>query len=113
MFDAILVSMMVWETWLMPLSESLMGISGPTGYGRAANILRIFRVFRLMRAARMARLLKNIPELMIMAKGIVAATRATASILALLAIVIYIFAIAFTQLLAGTDVSDGKLDEVL
>jgi len=97
----------------VPVLTFFMGSAPSSSASRAATVLRILRVFRLMRAARMARLLKNIPELMIMAKGMLAAMRATATILALLAIVIYIFAIAFTQLLAGSEVAVGKFDEVL
>jgi hypothetical protein len=69
-------------------------------------------VFRLSRVARTARLLNSIPELMILAKGMLIAVRSVLSILFLLTLVIYIFAVTFTQVLAGTPVAAGKFDSV-
>eukprot|EP00931_Biecheleriopsis_adriatica_P059267 TRINITY_DN35437_c0_g1_i1.p1 TRINITY_DN35437_c0_g1~~TRINITY_DN35437_c0_g1_i1.p1 ORF type:complete len:304 (-),score=53.62 TRINITY_DN35437_c0_g1_i1:132-1043(-) len=54
----------------------------------------------------MMRLLRIVPELLIMVKAILAATRTVCFTLALLLIVVYVFAIAFKQILKGTDVGD-------
>lgn len=52
----------------------------------------------------MVRLLRALPELMIMVKGISVATRSVFFTLCLLAIFLYIFGIAFTQLSKGTSI---------
>merc|ERR1712187_638276 len=67
-----------------------------------ASILRLFRLLRLSRMARMARLLRALPELMILIKAIFVAFRSVFFTLCLLAILIYVFAIAFVQLTRGT-----------
>lgn len=92
----------------------LMG-SSPQGANRAksATILRIFRIFRLSRVARTARLLNSCPELMILARGMMVAVRSVVSILLLLLLVIYIFAIIFTQLLSAAEIGAGRFDSVL
>jgi len=54
----------------------------------------------------MARLLRVMPELMILIKGIAAATRSVFFTLCLLAILIYVFGIAFTQLCEDTFLED-------
>merc|ERR1719265_170579 len=54
MFDAMLVSFMVWETWVSVGLYFFMGGSG-SGSGGAATILRMFRLFRLTRVARLGR----------------------------------------------------------
>mmetsp|Transcript_41440 Transcript_41440/g.72769 ORF Transcript_41440/g.72769 Transcript_41440/m.72769 type:complete len:657 (+) Transcript_41440:140-2110(+) len=108
LFDVFLVGLMVWETWI----ETLLFFFGlnPSGSPGAFSVLRIFRVFRLLRVARTARLLGSVPELLILAKGMFAAMRSVLVILTLLGLVIYIFAIVFTQLLADTrfDVQSGS-----
>jgi hypothetical protein len=52
--------------------------------------------------ARMARIFRAIPELMIMVKGMAAATRSVAVTLLLLSTCIYVFGIAFTQLMESS-----------
>jgi len=50
----------------------------------------------------MARMLRSMPELMILIKGMAAATRSVFSVMCLLIIIMYVFAIAFKQLADGT-----------
>merc|ERR1719193_538019 len=57
--------------------------------------------------ARMARLFRAMPELLILIKGMVAAMRSVIFTLSLLAIVMYVFGIAFTQLV-GDSVKDPE-----
>merc|ERR1719362_2342331 len=71
-----------------------------------ASILRMARLLRLTRMARMARLLRAMPELLILIKGMVAAMRSVMFTLGLLMVIIYIFAIAFTQLSDETPCAD-------
>lgn len=102
-FDSSLVFMMVMETWVMTLTMIALGGTGAGGGLGNASILRMARLARLSRMARMARLLRAMPELMILIKGIVAAMRSVFFTLCLLCLLLYVFAIAFTQLTVETE----------
>merc|ERR1719276_388286 len=77
-----------------------MGSAGGSSPLGNASILRLFRLARL---SRMARMLRSMPELLILIKGMVAAMRSVGFVLLLQIIMMYVFSIAFVQLLAGTD----------
>jgi len=85
--------------------------NGGGGLGDA-SLLRLVRLLRLTRMARMAKLLRALPELMILIKGMVAACRSVVLTLSLLVVVIYIFAILFTQITFGTDVGSNYFSSV-
>lgn len=113
-FDSALVLTMVLETWIMTLIVLITapgGSGGGAGMGNA-SILRIARLLRLTRMARMARLLRAMPELMIMIKGMMAAMRSVFFTLCLLVIIMYVFAVVFTQLCAETDTGDAHFKNV-
>eukprot|EP00927_Polykrikos_kofoidii_P039742 TRINITY_DN34068_c1_g2_i1.p1 TRINITY_DN34068_c1_g2~~TRINITY_DN34068_c1_g2_i1.p1 ORF type:complete len:749 (-),score=124.82 TRINITY_DN34068_c1_g2_i1:244-2250(-) len=98
-FDSALVCMMFMETWLLTLIMILAGTSGGSVLGDV-GIVRIARLARLTRMARMARLLRSMPELMILIKGMFTGTRSVFFTLCLLTLVIYVFAIGFSQMLS-------------
>merc|ERR1719413_349483 len=100
-----MVVMMFLETWVMTAVMLALGGGGSGGMGDA-SILRMARLLRLSRMARMARLLRAMPELMILIKGIAAATRSVFFTLALLCLLMYVFAIMFTQLMVETEVGE-------
>jgi len=104
-FDTLLVLMMVMETWVLSCVMIASGSAGLEGLGNA-SILRMARLARLTRMVRMARLLRAMPELMILIKGIAAATRSVFFTLCLLCLLLYIFGIAFTQLTEKSEVGD-------
>jgi len=112
LFDSTLVLFMVWETWVMTAVCLVMGDSGASEASSKTTILRIFRLFRLSRVARMARLLRFMPELMVLIKGMAMAMRSVASTLCLLLIIIYVFAIFFTELLSEAPVGKGCFENV-
>jgi len=103
-FDSALVLMMVVETWVMTSLILLTGSGGGGGLGGAS----ILRLFRLLRLSRMARMLRSMPELMILIKGMVAAMRSVFFVLCLLLIIMYMFAIALTQLSGEDTVIGGE-----
>eukprot|EP00931_Biecheleriopsis_adriatica_P062696 TRINITY_DN37840_c0_g1_i1.p1 TRINITY_DN37840_c0_g1~~TRINITY_DN37840_c0_g1_i1.p1 ORF type:complete len:622 (+),score=113.87 TRINITY_DN37840_c0_g1_i1:24-1868(+) len=112
-FDFFLVLTMVLETWVMAAVVSLMVRSGHDKSMLVnAQVLRIARLMRLTRLFRMARLLRFVPELMIMVKAIGAALRAVTFTLLLLMVGLYVFGIAFKQLLVGTDVASPYFTSV-
>jgi hypothetical protein len=101
-FDSFMVVMMVGETWVLTAMLLIAGGGGGSGGMGNASILRLLRLLRLSRMARMAKLLRSMPELLILVKGMVSAMRSVFFTLLLLLICIYVFAIAFRQLLDGT-----------
>jgi len=102
-FDSALVLTMVLETWVM--TSIMLMLDLPGGGLGGTSLLRVARLLRLTRMARMARLLRAMPELLILIKGMAAAMRSVMFTLGLLAVIIYVFAIAFTQLCDGTECS--------
>lgn len=112
LFDSFLVALMVWETWILVFLVAVLGLDMDSANGRAASVLRIFRIFRLTRVARTARLLNSIPELLILAKGIAVSMRSVFIILCLLLLVVYIFAIIFTEILEESPLKEAKFDTV-
>merc|ERR1719487_2067934 len=103
---------MVLETWVFTiLILVFLPDAGSSGAGNA-GIMRLARLLRLSRMARMGKLLRVMPELMIMIKGMKAATRSVFFTLLLLIIIMYVFAIAFVQLADGTDVSETHFQAV-
>jgi len=109
-FDASLVGLMVWETWIEVALYKLFGFG--LGGGGASSVLRIFRILRLTRVARLARLVRQMPELMILIKGMAIAARSVLATLTLLLVIIYVFAIMLTQQLSGTGAADGCFENV-
>ncbi|CAK0826162.1 unnamed protein product [Prorocentrum cordatum] len=95
-------SMMVAETWVMTVVLLCLDTGGGGGMGG----LSILRLFRLLRLSRLARMLRSMPELMILIKGVVASSRSVFCTMGLLAILLYVFAIAMRQLTDGTDVGE-------
>jgi hypothetical protein len=108
-FDGCLVSLMVFETWIMSL---LAVLSPSSGGGGNMDILSLARLVRLTRMARLARVMRAIPELMILVKGILCATRSVGFTMALLFIIIYIFAILFRQLSTDTEIGRQYFNSV-
>eukprot|EP00927_Polykrikos_kofoidii_P017273 TRINITY_DN17842_c0_g1_i1.p1 TRINITY_DN17842_c0_g1~~TRINITY_DN17842_c0_g1_i1.p1 ORF type:complete len:566 (+),score=114.17 TRINITY_DN17842_c0_g1_i1:61-1758(+) len=113
MFDSLLVIMMVWETWVVPCLYLMMSDSSAGGNStQNSSILRIMRLFRLFRASRVLRLLRSFPELMILVQAMMAAMRSVVGTMTLLILVVYIFAILFTQLLKGSPTAAGCFETV-
>jgi len=106
-FDSALVFMMVGETWVLTAVQITTG-SGESPLGNMA----ILRLARLLRLSRLMRMLKSFPELMILIKGMVTAMKSVGYVMVLLILVTYVFAIAFTQLAAGTEMGENYFENV-
>lgn len=100
MFDSVLVFMMVMETWVMTVILAIAGGGGSGGLGNAS----ILRLLRLLRLSRLLRMLRSMPELMIMVKGMASAASSVLFTLLLLALTLYVFAIAFVQMTSDSAV---------
>jgi hypothetical protein len=112
MFDAVLVFFMAFETWLLSLLVWVTSGSLTTS-SSSTSVLRVVRLFRLTRAARVARLLKTVPELMVIARGVVIVARTVVVINCLLLMIIYSFALIFTQLAKGTELEKTICSDML
>lgn len=99
-FDSILVILMIIDTWIM--TAVLFFSDGKLGAAQSGGQASIGRLLRLLRLSRVARMLRSMPELMILVKGITSALRSVLLTLALLLIIMYVFAIVLTQLSAGS-----------
>eukprot|EP00929_Paragymnodinium_shiwhaense_P052959 TRINITY_DN2651_c0_g2_i1.p1 TRINITY_DN2651_c0_g2~~TRINITY_DN2651_c0_g2_i1.p1 ORF type:complete len:846 (+),score=209.53 TRINITY_DN2651_c0_g2_i1:81-2618(+) len=108
-FDSFMVCLMVNETWVFTSVTALMDGGGGGGN---TGVLRVARLMRLSRMCRMARLLRAMPELMIMIKGMLAATRSVFFTLCLLVMIMYVFGIAFRQLAEGEPVAQKYFKSV-
>lgn len=113
-FDTFLVIGMLLDGWIMSvftINLTTERADGPAA-GPNASILRIARLLRLSRMARMVRLFRAMPELLILVKGMAAASRSVFFTLCLLFAVLYVFGIAFRQLTEGTRVGDEYFSTV-
>ncbi|CAE7601222.1 Cacna1h [Symbiodinium sp. CCMP2592] len=106
LFDVFLVTLMSFETWLVPLAHAITRTTGDTMTG-GASVLRVARVLRVLRTARMARLVRLMPELMILIKGMMVACRSVFFTLVLLLMFTYVFSVAFVQFSRGNAVLES------
>jgi hypothetical protein len=74
-----------------------------SGGKSALSGMCFLRLLRLLRLTRMMRLMKALPELLVLIKGMVAASSAVASSMVLLVLSIYIFGIIFTSSFAKAE----------
>eukprot|EP00927_Polykrikos_kofoidii_P083162 TRINITY_DN8456_c0_g1_i1.p1 TRINITY_DN8456_c0_g1~~TRINITY_DN8456_c0_g1_i1.p1 ORF type:complete len:595 (+),score=85.65 TRINITY_DN8456_c0_g1_i1:134-1918(+) len=112
-FDSTLVLFMVWETWIVTSLCLLTTCSDAGGAMQNSSILRVMRLFRLLRASRVLRLMRSFPELMVLLQAMFAAMRSVFWTLTLLFLIIYIFAILFTQLMRDSKEAKGCFEDVL
>jgi hypothetical protein len=108
----VLVFFMAAETWLLSILVWVTAGS-LTANSSSTSVLRVVRLFRMTRAARVARVLKAVPELMVIGHGIVIVARTVVVIFCVLFLVIYTFAIVFTQLGKGTDLEKKLCPDML
>lgn len=109
LFDLGLVSLLVFETWVMTAALTISGSQSATS-GR--RMVLVCRTLRLLRTLRLARCIREFPELLVIVRGIAIAFRAMSIILSLLMLIIYFGAIAFTVLLEGTDLGEQRFSSV-
>eukprot|EP00427_Karlodinium_veneficum_P042552 CAMPEP_0169262392 /NCGR_PEP_ID=MMETSP1016-20121227/43683_1 /TAXON_ID=342587 /ORGANISM="Karlodinium micrum, Strain CCMP2283" /LENGTH=480 /DNA_ID=CAMNT_0009344915 /DNA_START=286 /DNA_END=1726 /DNA_ORIENTATION=+ len=85
--------------------------SGGGGMGNT-SVLRLLRLMRLTRISRLARLLRAMPELLVMIKGMLAATRSVALTILLLVFILYVFGIVERLLSNDTEVGEKYFSSV-
>jgi len=110
-FDFILVLLMVLETWILTLVVALAGGDG-FALGGNLSMIRVVRIVKMLRVSRMARLLRAIPEVVILVKGIGAASRSVIVFCTLWAMIIYVFAVVFKEFTVGQSTGNMQFDSV-
>jgi hypothetical protein len=111
LFDLGLVVLMVWETWIMVILYWTTRFEFAGSAARGSQILRMLRLTRLVRVARATRLLKYSPELLTLAWSVIAGARSVVVVLAMVWLLIYVFAIIFTMGLSGV-LTNYRFDSV-
>jgi voltage-gated sodium channel len=96
-FDSLLVTVMVVETWVLTVAVIIFG---PPPGGFKGGALKVVRIAKMFRISRMARLLRQVPELLVLIKGMAAAGRSVAVFCILWFIIVYVFGILFKQLIS-------------
>ena len=91
-FDSLLVTLMIAETWCMPII--LGGEEMPVD-------VQFLRLLRLLRLARMVRLLKALPDLLILVRAMFGAIRSCVTVVSLLFLLLYVFGIIFKMQLGN------------
>jgi len=92
-FDGVLVSLMVLETWFFPFLCAIDAFCMAGGL----SSLSVLRLLRLLRISRMARLMKKVPELMIIIKGLIASFRSVGCTAILQILILYVWSILFVS----------------
>ncbi|CAE7499630.1 CACNA1H [Symbiodinium pilosum] len=98
-FDFLLAFFMVLETWVLFIVLSFTDINM---IFFDSSILRMLRLLRLTRVARVARMLRFLPEVLILVRAIGAAIRSVILTVLLGLMIVYVFAIALTQIAVDT-----------
>jgi voltage-gated sodium channel len=112
-FDAVLVMMMVSETFILTIVLTILDADSQSiGFLGNLSVLRLVRLVKLIRMARLARLLRAVPELVILLKGILAASRSVIMVFFLWSVIIYFYAMIFRQLTKGEDIGHEYFESV-
>lgn len=106
-FDALLVTISIWDSWVM----RALGLNGSL---RFATLLRLFRLLRLVRILRVLRLVRFLKELMLLISGIKSAMMSMVWGLLLLGMTIFITALFITKIVgkACCDPDDNFQNEM-
>lgn len=97
-FDAVVVGLTVWETWIQVLLYTVFKSSG-YGWAGSVSVFRILRLFRLAKLVRVGAIVRMFPEFMILVQAMGQLLRSAFVTAAFMVIVIFLYAIIFTQLL--------------
>eukprot|EP00441_Pelagodinium_beii_P045219 CAMPEP_0197620496 /NCGR_PEP_ID=MMETSP1338-20131121/1318_1 /TAXON_ID=43686 ORGANISM="Pelagodinium beii, Strain RCC1491" /NCGR_SAMPLE_ID=MMETSP1338 /ASSEMBLY_ACC=CAM_ASM_000754 /LENGTH=929 /DNA_ID=CAMNT_0043189705 /DNA_START=17 /DNA_END=2806 /DNA_ORIENTATION=- len=106
-FDAVMLVIMILETWILTLVFQLAGLSESVNTSGEVNtsVFKVIRLARIIRIARVAKVMRELPELMVLIKGMSVATRSVLFTFLLLFIIVYVFAVLFTQLCKQTSLA--------
>jgi voltage-gated sodium channel len=111
MFDSVLVTLMIVETWVLIVIMSVLGSSFNSFLGNF-SILRMARMAKLFRMARLMRLMRAVPEIAVFLKAIKVAARSVIVVFIIWLLVIYLYGMIFRLLTKGQDIGDEYFKSV-
>mmetsp|Transcript_17778 Transcript_17778/g.56314 ORF Transcript_17778/g.56314 Transcript_17778/m.56314 type:complete len:661 (+) Transcript_17778:92-2074(+) len=100
-FDSVLAFFFVLDTWIFTILSAAMQLKNQISLGNT-GVLRLFRLMRLNRMGRLVRIVRALPEMLVVIRGIAVAIRSVFFTLCLLAVILYVFGIAFRSLALGS-----------
>jgi len=101
LFDLLLVTNMVAETWLVPIVISILGDGANV---LNVSFLRMMRMVKLLRLSRVTRFIRAVPELIIIVKAMGFAARSVLVFFFVWLVIIYVYAVVLRQATDGSDV---------
>merc|ERR1712232_260965 len=107
-FDAILALLVLIDTWVVP---AMVGITKFVPDSNARFLL-VFRLLRILRVLRVIRVVRQVPELLLIIKGVIMAFRPTIVVMSLIGLIIYAFAIVFRVALHGTEIGAKRFSSM-
>jgi len=110
LFDFILVTIMVAETWIMPIV--MVATNTQTADLGGSSVLKMIRLVRLLRLTRLTKILRVFPELVIILRGLAFAARSVGVFFILWLVIVYVFGIFFRQLTDGLEVGEKHFNSV-
>lgn len=106
MFDLLLLILMATETWIISIIAWWQGLENGAPFLDDVSILRIVRILRMLRISRVARIVRAVPELVILLKGVFAASRSVSVFFLLWAVIIYMYSLILRQIADSTGTTD-------
>jgi len=110
--DSILVLTNIFDTWCLPLLSTCFDLR-EYSFWENAVILRVIRLGRLFRTMRLLKLMRTMPELIVLIKGLVEASRTVFFTLIILISVVYIFAVGYCQAADDMSTNGERFESVL
>lgn len=109
MFDALLVVLILLETWVLPVLNALLGTANDGG---SMRIAMVFRLLRFLKVLRLGKVLRQLPELLIIIRGVLMAYKGISFTILLIAIIIYAGGLVFRVLLEGSALGEARFKTV-
>lgn len=109
-FDFVLMFLVLLETWALPAGYALAGVSANGGSNM--RVVTIFRMLRFLKVLRLAKVLRQLPELLIIIRGVFMAYKALVFTVILIGMIVYAGALVFRVLLEGTDLGVRRFSSV-
>eukprot|EP00439_Symbiodinium_sp_Y106_P036841 s1194_g4.t1 len=105
LFDLLLVTNMVAETWLVPIVISILGDGANVLNVSFLRMMRAMaRMVKLLRLSRVTRFIRAVPELIIIVKAMGFAARSVLVFFFVWLVIIYVYAVVLRQATDGSDV---------
>jgi len=109
-FDTFLVVTMLLDSWVLMVILHLVSEDGGSEKHKVTIPTQPFRVLRILKLTRMAKLINNLPELVVMIKGLFRSCRAIVATIILVLLMNYVWAIILHMILKNHDDLNQRLN---